>query len=159
MAGADMGDAPKEPDVSIFSQVLNGKITLQQGFDQAMAWLGQTETSVESTIASDPVIQDALSTVVADGKSAINIADQWANTAISGQLGAYAEEAAALVQKYAPMLAGTVGGPAAAALTAAGLTAVQALGQIGVGVVQHEIATFVVAAGGTAPVQVKASNG
>lgn len=145
--------------MSILSQVLSGKITPAQGFQQAMTWLGQTETSIVSAVKSDPAVVAAVNSLIAEGKTAIQVGADWSNTALRGQLGAYEAEAAALIQKYAPMLAGAVGGPAAGALTAAGLTAVQALGQIGVAVVQHEIATFVVAAGGSAPNSVAAAAG
>ncbi|HEX4180292.1 MAG TPA: hypothetical protein VHY32_05840 [Caulobacteraceae bacterium] len=63
---------------------------------------------------------------------------------MSGGLSAFASDLAGLVSKYVPELIGPSGAP----LAAAGVTAIQALGQVGVAAIQHEIATIV--AGGSA---------
>jgi hypothetical protein len=135
--------------MSILSNVLSGKITPAQGFQQAMSWLGMTETSVVSSIKADPTVQSALNTFATDGKAAIQVGADWAGTAISGTLSAFADEASTLVQKYVTNLIGSAGNP----LSAAELTAIQALGQVGQAIVQHEVGAIVVAAGGTAAAQ------
>lgn len=134
--------------MSIVSDLLKSKITLQQAFSEAMTWLGQTETSVVSSISSDPTVKAAVSTFVDDGKAALQIGASWAGTALAGTLSAYADEASTLLQKYATNLIGSAGNP----LTAAELTAIQALGDVGKAIVQHETAAIVVAAGGPPPV-------
>jgi len=130
--------------MSIFSQLITGKITLAQALAEAETWLGQTETSIEKAIAGDPAVQSAVTTVIDDGKAAITVGADWAGTAIAGGLSAFASDLADLVAKYVPDLVGTAGGP----LAAAGVTAIQALGSVGVAAIQHEIATVV--AGGSA---------
>jgi len=67
------------------------------------------------------------------------------NTAIADGLSQFAAEIAPLVTKYADQLAGQGGAP----LSAAAITVVQALGQVGVAAVQHEVASIV--AGGLSP--------
>lgn len=128
--------------MSIISQLIQGKITLAQAAQEAESWLGQTEASIEKSIAGDPAVQSAVGAVIADGKAAISIGADWAGTAISGGLSEFADEVAGLVTKYVPTLIGTVGGP----LAAAAVTAIQALGSVGVAAVQHEVATVVTGA-------------
>ncbi len=130
--------------MSILSQLITGKITLAQAASEAETWLGQTEASIEKSIAGDTAVQAAVTTVIADGKAAITVGADWAGTAISGGLSEFASDLAGLVSKYVPTLIGTAGGP----LAAAAVTAIQALGQVGVAAVQHEVATIV--AGGAA---------
>jgi hypothetical protein len=125
--------------MSIVSQLIRGKITLNEAFGEAEAWLGQTESRIEKAVAGDPAVQAAVNTVIADGKAAISIGADWAGTAISGGLSAFADDLAALVAHYVPALVGASGGPFAAAA----VTALQALGQVGVAAIQHEVATVV----------------
>jgi hypothetical protein len=136
--------------MSILSQLIQGKITLSQAFGQAETWLGQTESRIEKAVAGDPAVQAAVSTVIADGKAAITVGADWAGTAISGGLSAFADDLAALVAHYVPALVGTSGGPFAAAA----VTALQALGQVGVAAIQHEDATIVSGAATPAPAAV-----
>jgi hypothetical protein len=134
--------------MSILSQLIQGKITLSQAVGEAETWLGQTETSIEKSIASDPAVQSAVNTVIADGKAAIAVGADWAGTALSGGLANFADELASLVTKYVPKLIGSAGGP----LAAASVTAIQALGSVGVAAVQHEVANIVAGApSSTAP--------
>ena len=128
----------------IFNDLVEGKISLATAAAETMTWLGQCETSIAKDVASDPAVQSAVNTFIADGKAAVTVAGSWADTAISGGLGAFSAEIAVLVTKYAPILAGSVGGP----LSAAAVTALQALAQIGVAAVQHEVTTVLVKAGG-----------
>jgi len=125
--------------MSILSQLIQGKITLAQAAGEAETWLGQIESSIEKSIAGDPAVQAAVNTVISDGKAAIAIGADWAGTALSGGLSQFADDLAGLVTKYVPELIGTAGGP----LAAASVTAIQALGQIGVAAIQHEVATIV----------------
>jgi hypothetical protein len=125
--------------MSILSQLIQGKISLSQAFSDAETWLGQTEASIQKSISGDPAVQSALNTVIADGKAAINVGADWAGTAMAGGLSSFAGDLAGLVSKYVPELIGPTGGP----LAAAGVTALQALGQVGVAAVQHEIASLV----------------
>jgi hypothetical protein len=125
--------------MSIVSQLLQGKITLAGAFGEAETWLGQTESRIEKAVAGDPAVQAAVNTVIADGKAAISVGADWAGTAISGGLSAFADDLAALVAHYVPALVGASGGPFAAAA----VTALQALGQVGVAAIQHEVATVV----------------
>lgn len=126
--------------MSIFSQLISGKISLSQALTEAEAWLGQTETSIERSIASDPAVQSAVNVAISDGKTALTTAESWAGTAISGGLSAFAGELSVLVGKYVPQLIGSaVGGP----LGAAAITAIQALGEVGAAAVQHEVATII----------------
>lgn len=133
--------------MSILSQLLQGKITLAQALTQAEVWLGQTETSIEKSIASDPAVQAAVNTVIADGKAAIQVGADWAGTALSGGLSTFAEDIAAIVTKAVPALIGTAGGP----LAAAEVTAIQALGSVGIAAVQHEVASIITATSPTKP--------
>ena len=132
--------------MSILSQLIEGKITLAQAIGEAETWLGQTETTIEKSIAGDPAVQAAVSTVITDGKAALNVGADWAGTAIAGGLSDFAGELAGLVSKYVPTLIGTAGGPFAAAA----VTAIQALGQVGVAAIQHEVATIVTGSAETA---------
>jgi hypothetical protein len=125
--------------MSILSQLLQGKISLAQAFGEAEAWLGQAETSIEKSVVGDPGVQAALNTVIADGKAAISVGADWAGTAIAGGLASFAADLATLVGRYVPSLIGPAGGP----LAAAGVTAIQALGEVGVAAIQHEVATLV----------------
>jgi hypothetical protein len=131
--------------MSILSQLITGKITLAQAASEAETWLGQTEASIEKAIAGDPGVQAAVNTFIADGKAAITVGAEWSGTALSGGLTEFASDLAALVAKYVPSLIGTAGGP----LAAAAVTAIQALGQVGVAAVQHEVATIVAGGGNT----------
>jgi hypothetical protein len=131
--------------MSILSQLITGKITLAQAASEAETWLGQTEASIEKAIAGDPGVQAAVNTFIADGKAAITVGAEWSGTALSGGLSEFASDLAALVAKYVPSLIGTAGGP----LAAAAVTAIQALGQVGVAAVQHEVATIVAGGGNT----------
>jgi hypothetical protein len=133
--------------MSILSQLIQGKITLAEAAQQAETWLGQTETSLEKDITGDPGMQAAVSTVIADGKAAIAVGADWAGMAISGGLSNFAEDLAGLVTKYVPALIGTTGGP----LAAASVTAIQALGEVGVAAIQHEVATLVAGPAPAAP--------
>ena len=125
--------------MSILSQLIQGKITLAQAAQEAETWLGQTEASIEKSIAGDPAVQSAVNTVIADGKAAISIGADWAGAAISGGLSEFADEVAGLVTKYVPNLIGAAGAP----LSAAAVTAIQALEQVGVAAVQHQVATII----------------
>jgi hypothetical protein len=125
--------------MSILSNLLAGKITLATALAQAEAWLGQTAASIEKSVAGDPAVQSAVGAAIADGKAAINVGADWAGTAISGGLSDLAADIAPLVAKYAAQLAGEVGAP----LSAAAVTVIQALGQVGVAAVQHEVANLV----------------
>ena len=125
--------------MSIFSQLITGKITLSQALSEAETWLGQMETSIEKAIIGDPAVQSAVDTVIADGKAAITVGADWAGTALAGGLSEFANDLASLVAKYVPALIGPAGGP----LAAAGVTAIQALGEVGVAAIQHEVATIV----------------
>lgn len=129
--------------MSILSQLLQGKISLAQAFGEAEAWLGQAETSIEKSVAGDPGVQSAINAAIADGKSAISVGADWAGTALAGGLSGFAGELATLMGKYVPALIGPAGGP----LAAAGVTALQALGQVGVAAIQHEVATLVTGSG------------
>ena len=131
--------------MSILSNLLAGKITLAAAVAEAEAWVGQTAASIEKSIAGDPAVQSAVNLAIADGKAAVAIGADWAGTAISGGLSQFAAEIAPLVTRYAGQLAGAAGGP----LSAAAITVIQALGQVGVAAVQHEVATMV--AGGSSP--------
>lgn len=127
--------------MSIVSDLLSGKITETTALTEAETWLGQTETSIAKSISGDPVVQAAVTTAITDGKAAIGVAVSWAGTAMSGELGNLAVEAGALVTKYAPLLIGAAGGP----LAAAAVTAIQAIGEVAVAAVQHEISTTLAA--------------
>jgi hypothetical protein len=133
--------------MSILSQLIQGKITLAQAVGEAETWLGQAEASIEKAIAGDPSVQAAVTTAIADGKAAVTVGADWAGTAISGGLSDFADDLAALVTKYVPELIGTAGGP----LAAAAVTAIQALGQVGVAAIQHEVALIVTGSSGSAP--------
>ena len=132
--------------MSIFSQLITGKISLSQALSEAETWLGQTEASIEKALAGDPAVQSAVTTVIADGKAAISVGADWAGTALSGGLSEFASDLASLVTKYVPALIGPTGAP----LAAAGVTAIQALGEVGVAAIQHQVAT-IVAGGSGAP--------
>jgi hypothetical protein len=124
--------------MSILSDLIHGKIDEPTAFKEAENWLGQTETSIEKSITSDPVVQAQINTALDAGKQAISIGAQWAGTALSGELGNLAVEASALVSKYAPLLIGeAAGGP----LGAAAVTAIQAVGDVGISAIQHAIAS------------------
>jgi len=131
--------------MSILSNLLAGKISLATALAEAENWLSQAATSIEKSIAGDPAVQSAVNTAIADGKAAITVGADWADTAIAGGLSQFAAEIAPLVTKYADQLAGQGGAP----LSAAAITVVQALGQVGVAAVQHEVASIV--AGGLSP--------
>ena len=106
------------------------------------------ETHVVDPLAVKKVqlgVYKAVNTAIADGKAAITVGADWADTAIAGGLSQFAAEIAPLVTKYADQLAGQGGAP----LSAAAITVVQALGQVGVAAVQHEVASIV--AGGLSP--------
>jgi len=140
--------------MSILSQLIQGKITLAQAAQDAESWLGQTEASIEKSIAGDPAVQSAVNNVIADGKAAITVGADWAGTAISGGLSEFADEVAGLVTKYTPDLIGPAAGP----LAAAAVTAIQALGAVGVAAVQHQVATIVTGASpATAPLAAPSS--
>jgi hypothetical protein len=132
--------------MSILSSLIKGQITLAQAFTQAETWLAQTEARIQKDIAGDPAVQAAVNTVIADGKAAINVGADWAGMAISGGLSGFADELSGLVAKYVPQLVGASGGPFAAAA----VTAIQALGAVGVAAIQHEVATVI--SGAAAPV-------
>jgi hypothetical protein len=128
--------------MSILSDLINQKITLATAMTEAETWLGQTETTIEKSIAADPAVQSAVTTAITDGKAALSVAESWAGTAMSGELGNLAAEAAALVAKYIPQLIGaTAGGP----LGAAAVTAIQAIGEVGVAAIQHGVTTALTA--------------
>src|SRR5271170_3686290 len=118
--------------MSVLSNLLAGKITLADAVAEAANWLGQTAASIEKSVAGDPSVQSAVDTAITDGKAAIAVGADWAGTAISGGLADFAADIAPLVTKYASQLAGGAGGP----LSAAAITVVQALGQVGVAAVQ-----------------------
>jgi hypothetical protein len=134
------------PDMSIFTQVVQGKINASQAFTEVETWLGQVEHGIEQALSNDPAVQAAVNAFVADGKAAINVAADWAGTAIAGGLGSFSSELAVLIGKYAVQIAGASGGP----LSAAAVTALQALTQVGVAAVQHEVAAIVASAGAPA---------
>jgi hypothetical protein len=125
--------------MSILSDLISGKITLQQALAETETWLGQIGHGIEKTVEADPAVQGAVSTFVADGKAAINLGAAWADTAIAGGLSAFAGEVESLVGKYVPILAGVAGGP----LSAAAVTAIQALAQVGASAVNSEIASLI----------------
>ena len=139
----ETGRRPRGPDAIAYQQVIKGKITIAQAFSQAETWLGQTEARIEKAIAGDPAVQAAVNTVIADGKAAITVGADWAGTAMSGGLSSFADELSGLVARYVPQLVGASGGPFAAAA----VTAIQALGQVGIAAIQHEVATVISGAG------------
>lgn len=127
--------------MSIISDLITGKITLAQAVARTETWLGQVGNAIEKTVQNDPAVQGAVNTLVADGKVAITVGADWAETALSGGLGQFATEVEGLVGKYIPLIAGAAGGP----LSAAAVTAVQALIDVGTSAIKAE-ATSVIAA-------------
>jgi hypothetical protein len=125
--------------MSILSQLIGGKITLAQAVAETETWLGQVANSIEQAVQSDPAVQSAVNTLVTDGKAAVDVGAQWASTAIAGGLSAFAGEVEALVDKYVPVLAGAAGGP----LSAAAVTAIQALAQVGTAAVNSEVTAVI----------------
>jgi hypothetical protein len=103
---------------------------------QTETWLGQIGQKLVQAAQSDPAVHAAVTNLTTDGKVILTVGAQWANTAIAGGLGEFATELEALVAKYAPIVAGASRGP----LTAAALTGIQALGQVGVAVVNSTLA-------------------
>ena len=122
--------------MSILSQPIDGKITLAQAIGEAETWLGQTETTIEKSIAGDPAVQSAVNTVIADGKAALNVgAELGGNVAIASMACRTSpHELARLVSKYVPYLDRYGGRPVR---RGCGHRDLPALGQVGVAAIQH----------------------
>jgi len=127
--------------MSILSAVLEGKETTEQGLTQAEQWLQTSLKAIAADLKGDPAVSAAVTTLASDGKAALGVAAEWAGTALSGELAQLADEAAALVVKYAPRVLG-----GANPLTAAGLTVLQALAGVGAAAIKHEVAALQAAA-------------
>lgn len=134
--------------MSILSALLDGQITPATALTEAEEWLGQTVHNIETGVQNDPSVKAAVNTFISDGKAAIAVGTDWAGTALSGILSAYAQEGDALLKKYLPLVTGAAGGP----LSAAEMAAAQALVSVGVATVQHGMASVISAPKPTAPV-------
>lgn len=123
--------------MSILSKVLKGQESVTDGFKEGFDWLGRQFDRLK---ASSPAIAAAVNALEANAQKVEVAAADWADTAIAPALGDFGDELADLLAKYAPKLVGSAMG---AAITPAGVMVIQALEQVGVAIVHHELAQFV----------------
>ena len=106
---------------------------------QALAKTEQWFAGVVKQLAGDPAVRAAVTTLETDANAAVNVAAEWAGTALDGALSTLAEDVSAAVAKYGAAVG------ASGQLSAAVATAIQAGVAVGVAAVQHGVTSITAA--------------
>jgi hypothetical protein len=118
------------------SDFIEGKITGGQALTETEQWFA----GLVKQLAGGPAVQAAVSTLQSDADAAVNVAAQWAGTALDGALSTLAADISAAVAKYGAAVG--AGGQVSAAVA----TAIQAGVAVGVAAVQHGVTSIAAAA-------------
>jgi hypothetical protein len=114
------------------SDFIEGKITAAQAITQTEAWFA----GVVKQLAGDPTVHAAVGVLQSDAAAAVNVAAEWAGTALDGALSTLAADISAAVAKYGAAV-GANGN-----VSAAVATAIQAGVAVGVAAVQHGVTSI-----------------
>lgn len=115
--------------MSILSKFVEGKISEGEALTETEAWF----SNLGAEVTSDPAVQSAVTVLKADASAALNVAAEWAGTALDGALSVLAQDISTAVTKYGASIGFT--GPLNAAL----ITAAQAAIAVGTASVQHGV--------------------